>query len=319
MGRLFILFIGSGFLLLLYSFIQDVYVANSKDVTYFAKRYKFAIGIYGGKSILDLNPITTIKNPVLTAKDVTDIPALFVADPFMVREKSKWYMFFEVMNSNTYQGDIGLATSNDAVNWNYRQIVLDEPFHLSYPYVFKWNGEYYMIPESFEAKSIRLYKAVNFPTDWKFIGSLLIGSDYVDSSIFYFENRWWLFTATTQADVLYLFYANNLMGQWIQHPESPIIIGDKNITRPGGRVLIVNNEIIRFTQDDYPTYGNQVRAFKIIKLTTSNYKEVPLTNKPILNATGIGWNAKGMHHIDLHKIGEDNWIACVDGYYLTPN
>jgi hypothetical protein len=288
MVRSLILLIGSGFLLLMVSFIHNVYVLSSDEAAYFAKRYKFAIGIYGGKSIMDLNPIPNIDNPVLTAADVTDMPALFVADPFMVRENSTWYMFFEVTNAKNYEGDIGLATSDDALNWNYRQIVLDEPFHLSYPYVFKWNGEYYMIPESYQANSIRLYKAVNFPTDWKFIKTLLTGKDYLDSSIFHFDDRWWLFTTTPTSDVLYLFYANDLMGKWVEHPQSPIIIDDKNIARPGGRVLIINNEIVRFTQDDYPTYGNQVWAFKIIELTTSNYKEAPFTDKPILNATGSG-------------------------------
>lgn len=311
--------IGFGFIFLMSACVRDVSVPGSNGDAYFAKRFKFSIGIYGGKSILDLNPIPNIENPVLTAEDVSDRPALFVADPFMVRENSTWYMFFEIMNSTNYQGDIGLATSNDAVNWHYRQVVLDEPFHLSYPYVFKWNGEYYMIPETYQAKSIRLYKAANFPTDWKFVKTLLTGNDFVDSSIFYFDNRWWLFTTTSKLDGLYLFYSDNLAGQWIEHPQSPVIIGDKNITRPGGRVLVVNDEVIRFTQDDYPTYGNQLRAFKIIGLTTSNYKEAPLTDKPILSATGTGWNAKGMHQIDLHKMGDDNWIACVDGYYITPN
>ena len=38
-------------------------------------------------------------------------------------------------------------------------IVLAEPFHLSYPYVFEWQGSHYMIPESGAAKSVRLYRA----------------------------------------------------------------------------------------------------------------------------------------------------------------
>ncbi len=52
------------------------------------------------------------------------------------------------MNARTKQGDIGLAVSGDGRTWTYRGIVLDEAFHLSFPYVFEWNGAVYLVPES---------------------------------------------------------------------------------------------------------------------------------------------------------------------------
>ena len=92
----------------------------------------WSIAIYTGISPFDLQPAP----PVLTKADITDIPAAFVADPFMLRRDHTWYMFFEVMNIETRLGEIGVATSNDALNWTYDRIVLREPFHLSYPHVF---------------------------------------------------------------------------------------------------------------------------------------------------------------------------------------
>lgn len=300
---------------LLSGFISGVYVGKFKDIPFMKRIDEWSIGIYTGKDPFNVVSPDNISNPVLTAKDITDISADFVADPFMVKEGSMWYMFFEVMNTNTNQGDIGLAVSNDALNWNYKQIVLDEPFHLSYPYVFKWKHEYYMIPESHESYSIRLYKAVDFPTQWSFIGILLYG-DYRDSSIFRHDSKWWMFV-TDRNDILRLCYAVNLMGPWAEHPESPIIRGNANIARPGGRVLVFDGRIVRYTQDDYPTYGNQVRAFKITELTTTSYKEKRISENPILKASGIGWNKDGMHHIDAHQIEENKWIACVDGFRRT--
>ncbi len=254
-------------------------------------------------------------NPVLTAKDITDAPASFVADPFMLHENDTWYMFFEVKNARTKQGDIGLATSEDGLNWAYKQIVLDEPFCLSYPYVFKWKNDYYMIPNSYQTKSVRLYKAVDFPTKWSFIGDLLQGHTYMDSSIFYYKDKWWLFTCTMprKDDNLRLYYANELVGPWVEHPNSPIIEKDANIARPGGRVLVFDGRIIRYTQDDEPTYGNQVRAFEITKLSTTNYEEKEVRESPILKPGETGWNERGMHNIDLHQIDKNKWIACVDG------
>src|SRR5262249_55013165 len=126
----------------------------------------WSIGIYQGKSPLTLAPALEINNPVLTHDSVSDAPAMFVADPFMLQAQGMWYMFFEVMNVQTGKGEIGLATSVNALRWRYQQIVLREPFHLSYPYVFQLENDYYMIPESYQANSIRLYKAVEFPTQW---------------------------------------------------------------------------------------------------------------------------------------------------------
>jgi hypothetical protein len=284
--------------------------------TFVRRRPGWSIGIYTGKSPFDFAPPENLKNPVLTAKDVTDVPAHFVADPFMLCENGTWYMFFEVLNARDRLGDIGLATSDDGFNWTYQQIVLDEPFHLSYPYVFKWDEDYYMIPESYQANSVRLYKAVNFPTKWSFVTSLLNGDDYVDSSIFRFDEKWWLFNSSPKGNTLRLYFADELTGIWAEHPQSPIVRGNANIARPGGRVIVLNGKVFRYTQDVEGFYGNQVRAFEITKLTTKNYEEREVRENPILKASGSGWNKIGMHTIDPHQIAEDNWIACVDGYQI---
>ena len=294
-------------------FISGFYLGKSVDIPFVRKTAKWSIGIYVGKDPFNLIPSPNISNPVLTANDVTDVSAEFVADPFMLRENDTWYMFFEVMNADTYQGDIGLAMSNDGFHWTYKQIVLDEPFHLSYPYVFKWKNEYYMIPETYKKKSIRLYKAIDFPKKWSFVKTLLTGKYYVDPTIFHHNGKWWIFTAIGRDDILLLYYSKNLTGPWTEHPNSPIILGNPNIARPGGRVIDFNGKIIRFAQDDYPTYGNQIRAFIIDVLTTTNYKEHEFDKNPILKPTGIGWNADGMHNIDPHQISQNYWIACVDG------
>lgn len=283
----------------------------------FVKRQSdWSIGIYLGKSLVDFAPPPTITNPVLTAQDVTDVKADFVADPFMLHENDTWYMFFEVLNARDQRGEIGLATSKDGFKWTYQQIVLDEPFHLSYPYVFKWNHDYYLIPESYKANCIRLYKAVDFPIKWSFLTTLLDGGDYVDSSVFQFNGMWWLFTSSPKGNILHLYYADDLMGDWTEHPKSPVIEGNINIARPGGRVVVVDGKILRYTQDGEHFYGNQVRAFEITELTPTNYAEKEVEKNPVLKASGMGWNKIGMHTIDPHKLAEDNWLACVDGYSI---
>jgi hypothetical protein len=119
--------------------------------------------------------------------------------------------------------------------------------------------------------------------------------------------------APYQHDSLRLYFAEDLMGPWIEHPASPIVEGDARKARPAGRVLVLADKIIRFAQNCVPAYGTQVRAFEISALTTRDYVETENQNSPILTASGKGWNETGMHHIDPHLLGEGQWLACVDG------
>jgi hypothetical protein len=271
----------------------------------------FSIGIFGGASHTTFGPVGDLENPVLTAEDVTDVPAIFVADPFMLSIGANIYMFFEVFNVKSKKGEIGLAKSDDGLRWKYDQIVLVEPFHLSYPYVFKWENEHYMIPESGEAYEVRLYKADDFPKKWSYVKTLIKGK-YLDASIFYYRQKWWLLSSKGD-DSLYLFFADSLIDTWEQHPKNPIISENPHIARPAGRVLVLNEKVIRFAQDDFPKYALKVHAFEITDLSTESYKE-KLVVDSILGPSGSGWNARGMHHIDPHQITEDQWIACVDGW-----
>ena len=274
---------------------------------------EWTIGIYKSLSKEPFNFMEQdVVNPVLTASDVSDVPAKRVADPFLICESDTYYMFFEVDNAGNNQGDIGLAISKDGGNWSYSQIVLDERFHLSYPCVFKWQDEYYMIPESAEIQAVRLYKAEQFPYRWSFVKTLLEGMDFVDNTIFYYGESWWLFTETGNDDTLRLYYAATPLGPWTEHPKSPVIQGDANIARPGGMVIVFDNRIVRYAQDCVPYYGNQVWAFEIVTLTKEFYEEKRVSDRPILKGFD-DWNTGGMHHISPYRVDFDNWIAAVDG------
>ena len=68
-----------------------------------------------------------------------------VAQPVLVHNNESWFMFFKIIMPKKQKGFIGLATSKDCIDWDYKEIVLKESFPLSYPYVFRYNKTYYMI------------------------------------------------------------------------------------------------------------------------------------------------------------------------------
>lgn len=278
---------------------------------------KWSIGIYVGTSPFDFHPPENVNNPVLTCEAVSDVPADFVADPFMLKVNHTWYMFFEVMNRQTDRGEIGLAISENGMTWTYQQIVLVEPFHLSYPYVFEWMNDCYMIPETSAVDSVRLYKASQFPLEWSYVGTLVSGLRFADSSVVHHAGKWWLFTETSRQmkfDTLRLYHADDLTGPWCEHPKSPIIEGNPSFARPAGRIVASRNRLIRYAQDCDPVYGTKVRACEIHELTTGSYREHEAEGSPILSGNGTGWNRDGMHHIDPHRLEDGRWIACVDGW-----
>lgn len=271
----------------------------------------WSIGIYTGSSPYDLSSFAHVSNPVLTAASVTDISAAFVADPFMLRG----HMFFEVMRNDRPVGEIGVASTENGFEWTYKQIVLREEFHLSYPYVFEWENTVYMIPETLVANAVCLYQADEFPLRWS-LKARLIEGQYADPSIVRFNDLWWLFVCSTpyQHDTLRLYFSEELTGPWREHPRSPLIRADMSRARPAGRVLTLSDKLIRFAQDCVPQYGSRVRAFDVLELTTTSYVEVENAASPVLQPTGSGWNARGMHHVDAHQQSDGSWLACVDGF-----
>jgi hypothetical protein len=276
----------------------------------------WSIGIYAGDSPFSLSPCANAKNPVLHPKDIPGRQVQLIADPFMVCSGGTWHMFVEVVDPLARKGEIALATSSDeGMNWQYQGVVLSEPHHLSYPFVFEWQGQHYMMPEAFRSKGVQLYRAEEFPTKWKKIQTLLSREILIDGTLFRHNEIWYMFAATREyGDTLHLFYADDLCGPWHEHPANPIVVDNPIEARPAGRVIFWDNRLFRLAQECQPLYGTQVTAFEITQLNQKQYRERSLGDQPVLKGTGKGWNALGMHHMDAHPLPNGRWIACVDGW-----
>jgi hypothetical protein len=175
-----------------------------------------------------------------------------------------------------------------------------------------------MVPESYQAGEVRLYRAEHFPETWSYIATLLRGPYFADTSVYRYGERWWCFTEASpdfSHDVLRLFFATDLQGPWHEHPCSPLHERNPHMARPAGRVVVQDEHVLRFTQDCAPVYGTLVRAFEVTRLSTTHYVERSVSAVPVLQGSGAGWNAAGMHHLDPHRLPDGSWIACVDGFF----
>ncbi len=277
---------------------------------------RWSISVYRGEDPFSVAPVEGDETVMLTDEIVTDIDAAFVADPFCYAIDGRTYLFFEVWNRQLDRGEIACATSLDLKTWNYEGIVLSEPFHLSYPCVFQAGDETFMIPETRGAQSARLYRSDGFPHRWRFERELLSG-DFADVTPFRYQGRWWLF-AHRGLDELRLYSARELGETFVEHPMSPLVAGNRRVSRPAGRLLKYQGRLFRFAQDAWPNYGTRVRVLEIDQFSESEYSEHEIAESPILEASGHGWNALGMHHLELLPQANDSWVAIVDGYTMTP-
>lgn len=273
---------------------------------------RWSIGLYRGDHPLSLAPHPGVAPVILGWDHVTDVVADFVADPFCHRVGSAHVLFFEVWNRTRSRGEIACASSADLMTWRYDGVVLREAIHLSYPCVFASGPDIFMIPETREAQAVRLYRAEAFPHRWRLVRELLHG-DFADATPFYHEGRWWLFVHRG-LDELRLYSAPALDAPFEEHPASPLVAGNRRLSRPAGRLLAHNGRVLRFAQDAWPNYGSRVRALEIDQLSTETYAEHEVPESPILEGSGRGWNALGMHHVELLPQADGRWLALVDGY-----
>jgi hypothetical protein len=282
-----------------------------------ARRAEWSIGIYQGTSPFDLAARAAIGGrPALTRKSLGNTDAHGVADPFMIACGREWLMFLEVENRTSGKGEIGLARSADAAHWRFEGIVLREPFHLSYPHVFEWEGSYYMLPECAASGTLRLYKADAFPARWS-LHAVLLHAELSDATPFRHDGKWWLVALEgfRRTDAMVIYHADQLEGPWLPHISNPISAGNCRSARPAGRVIRHQGHLVRLAQDYEMHYGRSVRAYLVEELTVQSYRDRPAleNDAALLDASGQGWNATGMHHMDAHELEPGCWIACVDG------
>ena len=208
-------------------------------------------------------------------------PVLFQADSFLYVKRGELYLFYELQHWDD-PGCIAMMKTKDLVTWTKPLIVLKEPFHLSFPYVFEDHGNIYMVPESQEDDSIRLYKSNNNLTHFEHIRTLLsqerkdgIHYNFNDSHIYQKDGKYYLFTSY-QKNWMYhqeLFISDDLLnGKFIKHPCSPICTSNE-FGRNGGSLIQYGDKLLRVTQDCHQNYGDNISLMEITLLNEKEYHE----------------------------------------------
>lgn len=242
-------------------------------------------------------------------------PLQMMADPFVVRDKNKYYIFYEELTQKKYAkgADIAVLESADGISWKRLGVALRELFHLSFPNVFQWKGEWYMMPEADACGELRIYKAKAFPMKWEVYTTPIKGQIYADPMIFFKDEIIYLWYNTyIDNDELRLLTAKDLKGPWSVHPASPIR-KEGNDTRPSGSVYAIKDELYYFVQNHSEGYGTGVIAYQIDKLSLQIFADHKLKENPFLWKNGTDWCRDGMHQYSFTQMPDGQYLCVMDG------
>jgi hypothetical protein len=235
-------------------------------------------------------------------------PDAYAADPFLFEYLGRTFLFFERFSYGDGRGSIWCCALDADGQPGSPIPVLDTGSHISYPCVFEWDGQVYLVPESEEATCVELYEATDFPTAWRRRRVLLDDVLAVDPTIVHREETFWLFVniradGASEDDELHLFYSAALDGEWRPHPQNPIV-SDVRRARCAGRIFELHGALIRPSQDCARTYGHAVTFNRIDVLTPTDYAETAVSR------IGPTW-ARGLSA--THSYGFDSRFEVVDG------
>jgi methionyl-tRNA formyltransferase len=235
------------------------------------------------------------------------------ADPCPVWHDARHWVFFEdhpFASANAHISVVELNNKGEPVSEPV--VALRRDYHVSYPFLFQWNGTWYLAPESYTRGAIELYRCVRFPDSWEFAGNLLEGVAAVDPTIVRIGDHWWLFAASmcemsVAADVLFLFFADSPLGPWTPHPLNPVKV-DLHSARPAGRPFEVGGTWYRPAQDGSPSYGTRILFNRIDEISPTAFRETAVGR---LTPT---WDR---HVIGTHTINCARGLTAIDARYPT--
>lgn len=244
--------------------------------------------------------------------DLPDDGYRFFADPFPFAHQGRTYVFVEDFDHRVGKGVISVAAWDDDGPEGLPVPVLTHDVHLSYPFVLEHAGDVWMIPETSGARTVELYRAVQFPWEWELHSVLLDGVEASDTTVFLHEDRWWIMATVgfggSLSDSLCLWSAPDLLGPWTAHPHNPVLI-DIASARPAGRVENRRGRLLRPVQDGRTGYGAALGVAEIRQLDETAFaQQVLVYHKP-----GARWPGTR-----LHTLNSGGGLETMDGSRLVP-
>ena len=253
----------------------------------------------GWRRSLDGGVVKNLAWPTSGYQTLADDGQRYYADPFLFQHQGALHLFVEEFPYATGKGVISTAIIAADGSIGTPKIVLERPYHLSYPQVFEHGGTIYMIPETGANRTIELFHAVDFPHRWVreavLVDNVLAG----DATYILHEGRHWLFASITGEggstwDQLGLFHAPTLHGPWTAHVANPVLT-DASAARPAGQMQVIDGKIWRCAQNCIGGYGRGITIASVDRLDIVGYAQTVHRNLP----PDPAWRMQAVHSLNI--------------------
>lgn len=231
------------------------------------------------------------------------------ADPFPFKKDNKYYIFLELFNRRLDRGTIGVCSFEDNKITEVKEII-KESFHLSYPNIFEYENEVYMIPETYESNQLRLYKCTEFPYKWELDCILKNNITVVDTTILEYKDNLLLLTYDIEKEPFYpRRFILDMKSKSLTEYEFEKIEASNG--RPGGNYLKIGKDYFHPIQGTCSKYFSILHIYKIEKLQKNYLSEVKIKT---LTPENINRN-KNKRFERIHTFNRCDNLETIDLYY----
>jgi len=229
------------------------------------------------------------------------------ADPFISVRDEGIFIVYERLDYRRHEKNIHWMKIDQSASVIARGFADGLPDYTSYPFLLEEAGDVYCIPEAHKTREIAIFIAESFPDRWRKLKTLVHGIEALDSTVFRYENRWWLFF-TDKSDGpnhnLQLWHSDSLFGRWESHRCNPVKT-DVRSARPAGNIYLDSGRLLRPSQNCSEKYGGSIVLNEIVTLNTEEYAERFYTElKPA---------AQSPYQDGLHTLSRSGGLRVVDG------
>lgn len=234
---------------------------------------------------------------------VMDTPKGFwAADPFLYEKDGEVFAFFEYTDTKKCKSVLAckrlIPKSNEAP-----VIIYEFEFHTSYPCIFEYNNELYIVPETSQNKTVEILKCKKWPYKWEKDEKPLIGNICaVDTTRFVKDTKqgFFLYKMKSENDGNRELYFAKTLNNSLQIESIELLkrYDDYN-GRPGGNVLSINGESIRVVQPKTNYYGEKIEFYSFGWDENGKYWETKVSefNKQQIR-TNVRYKVIGTHTIN---------------------
>lgn len=195
------------------------------------------------------------------------------ADPILCEIENTTFLFAEQYDRFQKHGFLAafeVKKSKDVIFCSKPKRIIAEKFHLSFPLIFPYAGEYYLIPESSEDNSLRIYKMGTSVYEWTLIRRIPM-QDSVDTVMVQMDDC--VFFINTEEHPTRKIYGKQKIYRMENFPNGELSLMEESdsyslVKRNGGGLFYDGAALIRVCQNCTDSfYGKSFSLYEVKNLS----------------------------------------------------